>query len=61
MALSEIKTNTPNQEMKDELQTNGSYKIKQTVIKIMKHTHIRIHHEQSQNSPPKIKYGRLTQ
>ena len=61
MVLSEVKTNTQKQETKDELQTNGSYKIRQIVIKIMKHTHIHIHHEQTQNSPPKIKYGRLTQ
>ena len=40
MALSEIKTNTPNQEMKDELQTNGSYKIRQIIIKIIEYTHI---------------------
>ena len=35
MALHEIKTNTPKWETKDELQTNGSYKIRQIIIKIM--------------------------
>ena len=40
----------------NEPNTNGSYKIKQIIIKIMKYTHIHIHHEQSQNSPTKIKY-----
>ena len=43
MALIEIKTNTPKQETKDEPQTNGSYKIKQIIIKIMDYTHIHIH------------------
>ena len=43
MALSEIKTNMQNQETKDEPQTNGSYKIIQTIIKIMEYTHIHIH------------------
>ena len=35
MALSEIKTNTSKQETKVEPQTNGSYKIRQIIIKIM--------------------------
>ena len=35
--------------------------VTKSVIKIMKYTHIHIYHGQSQNSPPKIKYGRLTQ
>ena len=43
MALSEIKTNIQKQETKDEPETNGSYKIKQIIIKIMEYTHIRIH------------------
>jgi len=43
MALSEIKTNTQNQETKDEPQTNGSHKIRQIIIKIMEYTHIYIH------------------
>ena len=42
MALSEVKTNTQKQETKDELQTNGSYKIRQ-IIKIMEYTHMHIH------------------
>ena len=33
MALSEIKTNIQKQETKDESQTNGSYKIRQIIIK----------------------------
>ena len=43
MALSEIKTNTTKWKTKDELQTNGSYKIRQIIIKIMEYTHIHIH------------------
>ena len=43
MALSEIKTNTPKWETKDEHQTNGSYRIRQIIIKIMEYTHIHIH------------------
>ena len=39
VALSEIKTNTPNRETRDELQTNGNYKIRQIIIKIMEYTH----------------------
>ena len=35
MALSEIKTNIQKRETKDEPQTNGNYKIRQTVIKVM--------------------------
>ena len=56
MALSEIKTNTPKQDTKDEPQANGSYKIRQLIIKQWD-THIYIYnHEQSQNSPTKIQY-----
>jgi len=40
MALSEIKTNIQKRKTKDELQTNGSYKIRQIIIKIMEYTHI---------------------
>ena len=61
MALSEIKTNAQRRETKDEPQTNGSYKIRQIIIKIIEYTHIHLTHEQSQNSPTKIKYSRLTQ
>ena len=43
MALNEIKTNIQKRETKDECQTNGSYKIRQIVIKIMEYTHMRIH------------------
>ena len=69
MALHEIKTNIQKWEAKDEPQTNGSYKIRQIIIKIMEYTHTHTHththtyiytHEQSENSPTKIKYSRLT-
>ena len=43
IALRESKTNTPKQEAKDEAQTNGSYKIRQVIIKIMEYTHIHMH------------------
>ena len=42
-ALSEIKTNIHKQEAKDEPQTNGSYKIKQIITKIMEYMHTHIH------------------
>ena len=63
MALGEIKTNIHKQETKDEPQTNGSYKIRQIIIKRTEYTHIHIYtHEQSENGPPtKVKYSRLTQ
>ena len=54
MALSEIKTNTHKQEAKVEPQKNGSYKIRQIVIKIMEYMHRHIHPwakwKQSQNN-----------
>ena len=40
MALSEIKTNIQKHETKDKPKTNGSYKIRQIIIKIMVYTHI---------------------
>ena len=43
MALSEIKTNTPKRETKDEPQTYGSYKIRLIIIKMMEYTHIYTH------------------
>ena len=43
MVLNEIKTNIQNQETKDELHTNGSYKIRQIIIKIMEYTDIHIY------------------
>ena len=42
MALSEIKTNTQKRETKEETQTNGSYEVRQIIIKIMEYTHIPI-------------------
>ena len=43
MESSEIKTNIQKWEIKDEPQTNGSYKIRQMIIKIMEYTRIHIH------------------
>ena len=40
MALRESKTSVQKQETKDESQINGSYKIRQIIIKIMVYTHI---------------------
>jgi len=40
MALNGIKTNTQNQETKDETQTSGNYKIRKIIIKIMEYAHI---------------------
>ena len=60
MALTEIKTSIQKQESKDEPQTNGSYKIRQIIIKVMEYTHNIYTPEQSQNCPTKIKYNRLT-
>ena len=59
MAFSEIKTNIQKQETKDEPQTNGSYKIRQIIIKIC-NIHIYTH-KQSENSLTKIKCSKLTQ
>jgi len=42
MALSEIKTNIQKGETKNDPQTNGSYKIRQIIIKIMEYTHTHI-------------------
>ena len=39
MALSEIKTNIQKPENRDGPQTNGSYKIREIIIKIMEHIH----------------------
>ena len=59
MALSEIKTNTQNQETKDEPQTNGSYKIKQIIIKIMEYTHMYIL-PKAKSKQSNLKYSRFT-
>ena len=60
MALREIKTNTQKRESKDEPQTNGSYKIRQIIIKMMEYAQYIYTHKQSQNSPTNIKYRKLT-
>ena len=39
MALIEVKINIQNREITGEPQTNGTYKIRQIVIKIMEYTH----------------------
>ena len=58
MALSEIKTNTQKWETKDEPQTNGSYKIRQIILKIMEYTHIHIHPwaKSKQSNKNKVQY-----
>jgi len=43
MALRESITNLQKRETKDEPQTNGSYKVRHIIIKIMEYTHIHIH------------------
>ena len=43
MALTEIKTNIQKGETKDEPQTNGSYKLRQIIIKTMEYTHTHIY------------------
>ena len=43
MPLSEIKANVQTWETKDKPHTNGSYKIKQIIIKVMKYAHAHIH------------------
>ena len=43
MALSEIKTNIQKREAKHEPDKNGSYKIRQIIIKIMEYTRIHVH------------------
>ena len=58
MALGESKTNAQKLGIKDVSQTNGSYKIRQIIVKIMEYAYIYTH-EQSENRPTKIKYSRL--
>ena len=64
MTLSESKTSTQKHETKEQLQANGSYKIKHIIMKIMEYTHTHTHththiytHKQSQSSPTEIKYS----
>ena len=54
MALSDIKTNIQKRETKDELQTNGSKKIRQIIIKIMEYTHIHICQKSKQSNKNKV-------
>ena len=58
MALIEVKINIQNREITGEPQTNGTYKIRQIVIKIMELTHILLQAKSKQFN--KIKYNRLT-
>ena len=55
MALREIKTNIQKTETKDESKTNGSYKIRQIIIKVMSYTPMSIVKTVQQ------KYSRLIQ
>ena len=61
MVLNEIKTNIQKWETKDEPQTNGSYRIRQIISKIMEYTHVAIHSWAKSKQSNKIKYSRLTQ
>ena len=54
MALSEIKINNQKLETKDEPQTNGSYKIRQIITKIMEYIHIHIYPMSKQSNKNKV-------
>ena len=54
MALSETKTNIQKQETKDEPQTNGSYQIRQIIIKIMEYTHTHSWAKSKQSNKNKV-------
>ena len=41
--LSDIEIDTQKQKTEDEPQTNGSYKVRQIILKIMEYTHIHIY------------------
>ena len=56
----ETKTNIQKWENKDEPQVNGSYKIRQIIIKIMEYTHIPMPPRAKSKQSTKIKYNRLT-
>ena len=56
-----LKKKERERETKDEPQTNGSYKIKHIIVKIMGYTLYIYTNKQSQNSPSEIKYSRLIQ
>ena len=43
MTLNGIKISTQKQETKESPQTNGNYKIREIITKIMEYTHIHIH------------------
>ena len=53
------KTNIPKWETKDEPQTNGSYKIRQIIIKIMEYTHVCIYPWAKSKQPNKYKVQQI--
>ena len=59
MALSEIKTNTQKRETKEETQTNGSYKTRQIIIKIVEYMHIPIYPLAKSKQPNKNKVQQI--
>ena len=61
MALSEIKANIQKREAKDEPQTNGSYKVREIIIKIMEYTHTHIHPCAKSKQPNKYKIQQIYQ
>ena len=54
MALSEIKTQTQNQEAKDEPQTKSRQKIRQIIIKIMEYTRTHPQAKSKQSNKNKV-------
>ena len=56
MASSETETNIQKQETIDEPQTNGSYKIRQKLIKIMEYIHIHSWAKSKQSNKNKVQY-----
>ena len=58
MALSKIKTNIQKWETIDEPQTNGSYKLRQIIIKLMEYTYMHLHPwaKSKQSNKNKVQY-----
>ena len=56
MALKDSKANIQKQETKDEPQTNGSYKSRKIIIKIMENIHIHPWTKWKQSSKNKVQY-----
>ena len=59
MTLTEIKTNIQKGEKKEEPYTNGSYKIRQIIIKIMEYTHIQIYPQAKSKQSKKNKVQQI--